>query len=829
MPNVQNYRFAIISKLAVLALSLLAFPIVSSAQGGGILEEIVVTATKRAKTLQEIPIAVTVTSADTIEKANIQDIKDLQSLVPSLRVSQLQNSTNTNFVIRGFGNGANNPGIEPSVGIFIDGVYRSRAAASISDLPNIQRVEVLRGPQSTLFGKNASAGVISVITRKPTGEAASRISASVGNFGALTFKAQTEGALSDNVAYDIAVSHNESDGYFKNNVTGNDINSRDRNSIRGQLVFNPSDRTEVRIIADFDQIDEECCGVINILEGALGAFTIPFSGGQIVANDRNALNAFYNIDPLNEVDNSGISAHVDVDYDSFTLTSITSLRNVDSRSLVDTDFTSSALITTELDTQIDTFTQEIRLTSNGDGAVDWMVGGFYFDESIDYFDDLIFGAGFRPFLDATVLALGGSLNSLAGIEVALGLPPFQAFGQPGQGHRIDATLDNDAISLFGTVDWHINDRLTATLGLNYTKDEKQVSLSQSRADLLSQIDFVQLGGALIFQTLVGAGVPPAIAAQQAGALSTTAANPLLGLQPVQFLPDIVVLPNAVENGKTDDDDLTYSLRLAYDVSDSVSVYGGISTGFKASSWNLSRNSAPNPGDVGAVAAAGLGVTNQAAGTRLAGPEEAEVIELGLKARFDRGSVNIAIFDQNIKGFQSNTFIGAAFVLSNAGKQSTTGIEFDGVYYPSDALKLTLAVTLLDPKFDDFKGGLGPNGPADLSGTTPGGIHETSISLGALYKFQIGNSEAYIGGDFQFDDNIPTNTAILASIGSREVKNLNLSAGLTTESGLSLSIWGRNVTDHETLITAFPSVAQNGSFSGYRTAPRTYGITVSKDF
>ncbi len=133
-----------------------------------VMEEIVVTAAKRQQTLQEVPIAVTVTNAETIERAQILDILDLQSVVPSLRAPQFQSSTQVNFVVRGFGNGANNAGIEPSVGVFIDGVYRSRSAAQIADLPGLERIEVLRGPQSTLFGKNASAGVISVVTPAST-------------------------------------------------------------------------------------------------------------------------------------------------------------------------------------------------------------------------------------------------------------------------------------------------------------------------------------------------------------------------------------------------------------------------------------------------------------------------------------------------------------------------------------------------------------------------------------------------------------------------------------------------------------------------------------
>jgi len=805
------------------------FPAMSVAQDNSFaVEEIVVTAAKREQSLQDIPIAVSVTGAETIKMAAVQDIKDLQSLVPSLRVSQLQNSTNTNFVIRGFGNGANNPGIEPSVGVFIDGVYRSRSASSISDLPNLERVEVLRGPQSTLFGKNASAGVISVVTHKPDGESAGQISATVGNYGQVILKAQAEGAISENVAFDISGSDNSSDGYFDNLNTGNTLNNRNRQSIRGQLVITPNDNSEVRIIADYDTIDEECCGVVNLVEGSLGAFAIPFSGGAIVPNDPKALEGYYNVDPTNQIDNSGISMQVDVDFDSFVLTSITSLRKADSFSNIDSDFTSSAIITNPINTEIDTFTQEIRLTSNGGETVDWMVGGFFFDESIDYTNDLPFGSNYRNYLDALTLALGAP-NAIGGIEAALGLPVGGTFGQLGQGVTEEATLDNQALSIFGQLDWNINDRLTATLGLNYTQDEKESTLRQTRGDAFSAIDFVELGGGLIFQQLVGMGLPADIAAAQAAALSGTEANPLLPLQALQFLPPLVDYPNAVEDGKSDDTELTYTLRLSYDVNADISVYGGISTGFKASSWNLSRDAKPTSDDMPAIIAAGLAVPNLTTGTRLATPEEAQVIEFGLKASFERGSFNVAIFDQEIKGFQSNIFGGSGFNLANAGLQSTRGVEFDLVYYPTDSLQLGLAGTFLDPLYDDFQGATGVDGPTDLSGEEPAGIHQTSLSASATYRFTVGAFDAFIRGDYQYDDEIPTNDNLLASISSREVKNLNLSAGFTSENGFSVSIWGRNVTDQETLITGFPSVAQAGSFSGYRTVPRTYGLTVAKDF
>ncbi len=810
------------SKVALITAAALTLPSLGYAQGG-VLEEIVVTATKRAQTLQEIPIAVTVTSAETIEKAQIQDINDLQSVVPSLRVSQLQSSVNTNFSIRGFGNGANNPGIEPSVGVFIDGVYRSRSAAAISDLPKLERVEVLRGPQSTLFGKNASAGVISVVTAKPSGEQYGQVSLSGGNFGAIVAKGYYENAISDNVAFSVSASHNSRDGYADNLTTGNDVNNRNRQAFRAQLLANPSDNTEIRFIADYDTLDEECCVAQNLVAGP----TVPaiqLAGGNIVPNDPESLTFFGNVDPVNEVDNSGISMQIDHDFNNFALTSITSFRNVDSFFAIDADFTSADIITNDIDTNIDTFTQEFRLTSTAGENVDWMIGGYYFDESIDQENGLPFGAGFRAYTDLI------ASNGVSFVEGALGVPTG-FFGNDNLEVREILGLENEAFSLFGSVDWHLSDQLTATLGLNYTKDEKEASVEQIAGDPFSALDFVQIGGAFIAGGLIAAGVPPAIAAQQAAALANTPANPLLPLQAVQFLPPFLDFPNAVEDGRSDDDELTYNFRLAYDVNDGLNIYAGASTGFKATSWNLSRDSRPFAASVPALAAAGLTTTNLIPGTRFAGPEEATVYELGLKANFERGSINVAIFDQSIEGFQSNAFVGTGFNLANAGEQSTEGIEFDLVYFPTDALKLTLAGTFLDPIYDSFEGaGRDPQTGevADLSGLQPGGINEVSMSAGVTYNFPLGNNSAFLRADYFYEDTVPIGDLAIEQF-TRDSRNLNIAAGLTTENGLNFTLWGRNITDHVSLISAFPSVAQAGSFSGYRTPPRTYGVTITKDF
>lgn len=811
------------------------------------LEEVLVTASKRSTTLQETPIAVSVVNNDLIEKSQILDLKDLQSVVPSLRINQLQNSTNTNFIIRGFGNGANNPGIEPSVGVFIDGVYRSRSASSISDLPNLERVEVLRGPQSTLFGKNASAGVISIVTRKPDGESRGKVSATIGNYNQRVLKGQVEGSISDNVFFDLAANTNTRDGYLTttNPNTGDStkINDRDRQSVRGQLFITPSDNTEVRIIADWDKIDENCCGVNNFFQSDLEKFVNSQTGAQVIANNPLSLNSLGNFVPTNQITNRGLSVQVDHDFESFSVTSITSKRHADSFFNIDADFTSADYITNPIDAQIDTFTQELRFTSLGGDNFDWMVGLFYFDEQIDHSNELTYGDGFRPFADALTVAAGAP-NALAGIEAALGLPVGLAFFNADSRVREEATLDNQAASLFGQFDYHFNDKLTATVGLNYTRDKKQATLVQTHSDAFSSVDLVQLGFGGLFGALSGglaptpanfAAAPAAFA--QAQALSTVpcsattgpACNSLLGLQALQFLPPAQAYPNEFEDGRSNDKELTYTVRLSYDMSDDISFYAGVSTGFKASSWNLSRDSKPVQTDVDKLKVAGIAQPNLRAGTRFAAPEEATVVEFGMKARFERGSFNLAIFDQSIKNFQSNVFVASGFNLANAEKQSTQGIEFDLTYYPTDDLRLTAAGTLLDPVYDKFTGAAGAAGPVDLSGRKVAGVHETSLSFGAAYTFTIGNSDAYVNMDYQWEDKIDTNDNLPRGLSQESARYLNMSAGLTTQGGIGVALWARNLTDHATVTTGFPTVGATGGYFGYRNQPRTYGATLSYEF
>jgi len=293
--------------LTVLALIMaaVAAPVIAQEQVT-IIEEIVVTAAKREQTLQQVPIAVSVVSAEVMNEAQILDIKDLQFLVPSLRVSQLQTSANATFLIRGFGNGANNAGVEPSVGVFIDGVYRSRSASSLADFPNLERIEVIKGPQSTLFGKNASAGVINVITQKPSLDGyLGSLSATFGDYSQVIVKGDVTGPFSDTVAFSLSGSYNQRDGYFTNLETGGELNELDRYSVRGQLLFAPSDTFEARLIADYDNIEELCCGVAHLADGvSVIGIRSPGVGGDMLSNQPFSYTGLYNFDAANKVENS---------------------------------------------------------------------------------------------------------------------------------------------------------------------------------------------------------------------------------------------------------------------------------------------------------------------------------------------------------------------------------------------------------------------------------------------------------------------------------------------------------------------------------------------
>jgi iron complex outermembrane recepter protein len=820
---------------------------------------IIVTASKREQTLQETPIAVSVTSGETIKAAQVRDVLDLQTLVPSLRVSQLQSSSSTTFIIRGFGNGDNNFGIEPSVGVFIDGVFRSRSAGALSDLPNVQRIEVLNGPQSTLFGKNASAGVISVVTREPQFEWAGMVEASYGNFNALVLQADVTGPISETLAFSVDGSYNRRDGYAQIVNLNEELSNRNRWSTRGQLLWEPSVDFKVRMIGDYSRIDEVCCQVTTVVAGPT-AVAVGAVGGALDTNNF-SFNTFLNQVPRNEVDNYGGSIQADWNLGNISVTSITAYRELANFQDQDVDFTSANVVSEVRDQNVSTFTQELRIASDFDGPFNFLLGGFYFDESIGQEGGLTTGPQARQFFEL----LAGGPGTFGVVEGALGIPSGGIF-RAGPLTRDEFNMSNQAVSIFGTFDFEPMDGLVFTAGFNYTDDRKDYALSMEAFDPLGRINladaFIVGGIAQATATPPGNIGPAQIAAFQAanpaafaaiaGAATNPTTNALLPLAGLQFQPPFLNVPNAVENGRTNDDELVYLFRVAYTISPNVNVYGSYSTGFKASSINLSRDSRPLffddfiPGPARStilapsspIRNAGIAVPNLNTGSRFASPEKAEVYEVGLKANWDGIGFNLALFDQTIQDFQANLFTGTGFALANAGQQSVRGFEFDSRLSPADGLMFTFAATYLDALYDSFEDS--PVG--DLSGLRPGGIPEWSLATSATYTHEFGNSGNRLVTrlDYAHESNTAINNGLPTFNGpvnarrdqrifQREVNLVNASIMLQLRNGLEIGAWARNLLDDQYLLTVFDGVAQEGTVSGYPNQPRTFGGLVRYTF
>ncbi|CAN5356894.1 TonB-dependent receptor [soil metagenome] len=794
--------------------------------------DVIVTATKREQTLQDVPISVSVTSTDTVEKAHIVDLIDLQSVVPSLKVTQFQSAGQTNFTIRGFGNGNGNDGIESSVGVFIDGVYRSRSAAALDDLPEIERIEVLRGPQSTLFGKNVSAGAISIITKRPEFEWHGKAEVSIGNYGQINPKGTITGPISDSLAFRLSGSINERDGYFKNTVTGRDVNERNRWSIRGDILFQPSADFSLRVIADYNVIKEVCCGAETVFNGpatqAIGA-PVAFGGLGKPINDTTqtfARNLVYNTDPTNRLVGKGISGQIDWSLGFAKLTSITAYRDQVNQTTLDVDFTGADISNLTSANHIKTFTQEFRLASEGTGPFSWLVGGFYDHENLDTGRDILYGTDARAYINALTSGAVTQLETLQSL-VNPAIKPGKTYFQAGQGLSDHYKMTQTSFSLFGQAEYKITDRLTLTGGLSYLNDKKAAQSFVVLNDPFSALNLTnvtELG--FLPLTILNPAAP-------AGAKIPT--NLFAGLNAVQFFyGDLktqvhapVNYPNANESGILKGNRVTYAGRVAYDFG-IVNAYVSYSTGWKAGAFNLSSDSRPPQNGIG----------------RTAAPEKVTVYEAGLKAKFKGGFFNLAIFKQTIKDFQSNPFNGIGFDLINAGQESVRGFEVDAAYRPIPWLSLTGAVTYLDPKYDSFTGAAcvsydPTNCTTDatgrknrnLTGQRPAGIPTWSGSTSATITHRFGNGwGVYVRGEYNYTSNTQLTETTPPQYSTWGVSQVNASFAIQdTNDQLELMFWARNLNNDKFLLATFPTVVQTGSYSGYPNEPRTYGFTVRKSF
>lgn len=461
MRRLRSAGFCTVSGLAILAMTASPALAQEAEQGAATngVEEIVVTARHRDERAQDVPVALTVLGGDLLTKTNTTSVADLSKLAPSLSF-QAYNPRNTNLNIRGLGNNIAiaSDGLDPGVGFYIDQVYYNRPGTAAFDLIDIERIEVLRGPQGTLYGKNTTAGAISVTTAKPKFKAEVNAEMTVGNLGFLQGKAAVNVPLVDDVlAVRLSGSVTSRDGTLTNQFTGKKQNNRDSYLLRGQLLFQPSSTVSVRLIGDYGKQQQDCCaqvlaGIVSPANGknfrtiaGLFGFTPvidPFA--RVTVDDRA-------ITLSNE--SGGVSAQIDVELPGATLTSVSAWRFWNWTPTIDLDFTplSSFAVADNADRQ-DQYSQELRIASNGGGKIDYVAGLFFYDETIDQDLTVSYGSA------ATQLLISQALPALILNGVS----------------KVDTNrYHTTSLAAFGQATLHLTDALSLTGGLRYSHDNKR--------------------------------------------------------------------------------------------------------------------------------------------------------------------------------------------------------------------------------------------------------------------------------------------------------------------------------------------------------------------
>ena len=857
------------ASVAVVGAVAFGFAGTASAQDGqaSSVDDIIVTAQKREQSLQDVPIVVTSLSAEALEDAGVKDIKDLQILTPGLTVTSTTSEASTTARIRGVGTVGDNPGLESSVGVVIDGVYRSRNGVGFGDIGELSRIEVLKGPQGTLFGKNTSAGVINIITEAPSFTPGYNAEFTAGNYGDLGVSGSITGPISDQVAMRLYAARRVRDGFY-NVDTGDgprvetDDANRDFYTVRGQLLFLPNDSASIRIIADYTSRDEYCCTGVQVRTGP----TYPFIDGASVGTGQRppaagfgflpfSRNAFTNRATSQEIEDKGLSAEANIDIDAWnaTFTSITSWRDWGVQNGQDADFTGAdiayRLNDGQFGAQVDNLTQEFRLAGATDN-LDWLVGFFATRENVDRQDSFFLGADYAPVLSlqltAPFAALGIPTSGTSiGCFTRAGQTVLQMqqclgtsgalFGNgptPGAGQALADRYEqtSDSVAIFTNNSWHVTDQFDVTLGLRYTYDKKSLDGVQTNVGTSSATCAGALGNFTTLATLVGGGNP---AAGQASAGAITARLCLPWTNPF--------FANRAVSESVNDGTLSGTIKAAYRLNESVMVYGSFARGYKSFGYNQDRVQGTVP------------PTPQA--SLFFPSEDVDSYELGIKSTlFDRSMLlNVTYFDQRFENFQLNTFLGTAFVVESIPELTSRGVDADFMWFtPVEGLTLTGGVTYTQAEYGSFVAANLAN-PANfpglslLPGATPSFAPEWSYVGAINFNRSLGNGLAMgfsLQGKYMTEYNTGSDLLPFKMQEGFGTVNGRISIGSEDERW-TLEAWAQNLTDEEYVQVAYngflqgsgfqTTVQPNGTFyspagdtqtiDAFLGAPRTFGATL----
>jgi len=749
------------------------------------LEEIVVTARYREENLQTIPVAVSVVDNELLESSYTVNPQQLTQLVPSLYYNSA-NPRNTAYTIRGLGSNtlsisAANDGIEPGVGFYVDQVYHGRPATAAFDFTDIERVEVLRGPQGTLFGKNTTDGAIHIISRLPTFDFESNAQVSVGDHDYMQAKGSVSGPFGDNVAGRLSAQVVQRDGLLHNVVTGEKLNELDNFAVRGQILVMPNDRLDLRFIADVSNLDSACCTqsylrVGTSLRNAARQYPALAAGLGYAPPSTNVYDRLSDIDAALhvETEDGGFSTIADWDFGGTTLTSVTAWRYWDWDVANDRDYTGIPIqMVQRIPSRQDQYSQEIRFASNGDGAFNYVAGFYYFSQEISGTPISTYGPEAAYWL----------LNP-ANFTVPIPRNLLDGYSQTGT-----SDFDMDSNAAFGEVNYAFTDRLTGTLGLRYTDEDQQ--------------------GAYATQVSGGAdltGLPPATAAE------------LLRAKLSIFRP---------QSYTAADDGGSWSGRanVAYEFTSKLFGYVSYARGYKSGGLNMSGLP--------------LDAANQPTlATAVIEDERNTTTEVGLKSTVlkGRGTVNVAAFHTVVEDYQSNVVSSLETAAirsypSNIPEVQVQGVEVDFAARLTDAFTLRAGIAYADGENTDYPAGPCPlevqtaaTVACDLTGKPLAGLSELSGTLGFDYLKSMGDGEFSLHWDTNYRDGYFSDTSASIYTWIDGFSVTNASVGYRFARGWELDLFARNLLDEEYVTALTIQTGNSGLILGQAGEPRTVGLT-----
>jgi len=740
--------------------------------------EVVVSSRRRIEKVQDVPIAISVITGKQAEQTGAFNVNRIKELVPSVQLYS-SNPRNTGINIRSLGSpfGLTNDGIDPGVGFYVDGVYYARPAATTLDFIDVEQIEVLRGPQGSLFGKNTTSGAFNITTRKPSFTSGADFEVSYGNYSFIQAKASVTGALGKKVAGRLSFSGTQRDGLVDNIATGRATNTLNNQGIRGQLLWTPTTNTNIILAADIttqrpDGYAQVVAGVAPTQRAAYRQFDAIIADLNYKLPSQNAFDRKIDQDTpwRSNQDLGGISLNIDTKIGGGTLTSTTAWRFWNWDPSNDRDFTGlQVLAKSQNPTRQTQITQEIRYAGQLTSRISGVAGVFFIDQTSQ--------------TDGTEESGNAQWRFAQSSTSALWKTPglFE-----GYGIKTDANIRASSAAVFGQIDWAITDWLHVLPGLRYNFDKKDAHYARTTY----------------------------------GGLQTT--DPALLALKKQVYSD-QAFDSAIDNT-----DFSGNITVTVKASDKINAYGTFAKSYKPVGVNvagLPTNSAGAP-------LLDLAVIK---------PEKVYHYEVGVKTSPFKNSIfNLALFQTDINDFQTNVQAAELGVnrgyLANADKVRVQGVEVDASFVVSSHLTINGAATYTDGKYVKFTNAPLPleetGAPVsfkDVSGSALPGASRWAGSLGGELsdnaKFFGNTGKAFLAIDSYARSEFSSSPSASKYLVVQGYAIFNARLGFRASQGLSVHFWGRNLLNKDYYEQLLPAGGNSGQYAGVLGDQRTYGITL----